>query len=187
MPELRIRPAIFDDAEAIARVLVEAWRESYSALMPPEALASLDVGEQAARWREVFLGHGEDVFGAAFLVTGDGGEAFGFAACGRQRSPRLLEIGYPAEFSSLYLLRRAQRRGAGRGLMRLMAAHLADKGASAASVWAFRDHRDALSFYEALGGERTGVDGVWSVLGLTLPDVSYGWRNLAPLIDAHVQ
>jgi len=98
MPELRIRPAIFDDAEAIARVLVEAWRESYSALMPPEALASLDVGEQAARWREVFLGHGEDVFGAAFLVTGDGGEAFGFAACGRQRSHAFWKSVIPPSF-----------------------------------------------------------------------------------------
>ena len=27
----------------------------------------------------------------------------------------------------------------------------------------------------------TGIDGTWTTLGQTLPDMSYGWRDLRPL------
>ena len=61
MNEVRIRAAIPADAQAIARVHVEAWRESYRALMPVHVIEALSVDiewlrehtrleELAARW-----------------------------------------------------------------------------------------------------------------------------------------
>ena len=71
--------------------------------------------------------------------------------------------------------------GIGRALMGVMAEHLIAKGFSSASVWVFRDNPDARLFYEALGGEKTGIDGEWTILGVALPDMSYGWRDLSKL------
>ena len=181
MTEAHIRRATADDAEIVARIHVAAWRESYASIMPPEALNALNVEEQAARWRDVFRGEASDDASAVFLALGEGEQPRGFGACGRQRGPRLAEAGFPVEFSALYLSRRARRRGIGRALMGVMAEHLIAKGFSSASVWVFRDNPDARLFYEALGGEKTGIDGEWTILGVALPDMSYGWRDISKL------
>ncbi len=177
----KIRRATVGDAEAIARVLVEAWRESYASLMPRDALDRMSVAEHTSRLRETLDDCKRGVEDAAFLVVGADEAPLGFSACGRQRSPRLEEAGFAVEFSSLYLLRRAQGRGIGRELTRLMATHLLGFGYSRASVWVFRDNVDARRFYKKLGAKRTGIDGTWTVLGLTLADISYGWSDLAIL------
>ena len=181
MAEARIRRASMDDAEMIAQLHVDAWRKSYASLMPPEALSLLSVEEQAERWRDIFRRPSERRRQRRVFGDGRGRDVLRFGSCCRQRRPRLAGVGFPAEFSGLYLLRPAQRRGIGRALMGVMARHLIARGFSSASVWAFRDNPDARLFYEALGGEKTGIDGEWTVLGVTLPDMSYGWRDLSKL------
>jgi ribosomal protein S18 acetylase RimI-like enzyme len=181
MAKARILRAGIEDAELVARIHVAAWRESYASLMPPEALALQSVEQQAERWREIFRGQASDDASAVFLAIGEDGTPCGFGSCGRQRGPRLADAGFPVEFSALYLSRSARRRGVGRALMGVMAGHLVVRGFCSASVWVFRDNPDARLFYEALGGERTGIDGEWTVLGVTLPDMSYGWRDLSKL------
>ena len=181
MTEARIRRATCDDAEIIARLHVAAWRESYAALMPPEGLAAMDVSDRAARWRDIFRAHEDDGASAVFLALGEDGEPKGFACCERQRVERVGAAGFAGEFSAIYLLKGAQRRGLGRALMGVMASHLIAMGFPSASVWVFRDNPDARRFYEALGAERTGIEGEWSVLGVTLPDISYGWRDISRL------
>ena len=180
-PAPLIRSATPEDAETIAQIHVASWRESYAALMPAETLQNLDVAERAKRWREVVAS--APATGAAFLLAFAEQGPVGFATCGAQRSERLASLGYPGEFEALYILRRGQRRGGGRALMRVMASHLLGQGWSAASVWVFRDNPPARRFYEALGGVATGIDGTWTTLGLTLPDMSYGWREIARLAE----
>jgi len=177
----RIRRATVADAEAIGGVHVAAWRETYADLFSKAALASLDVAEQGEAWRETIRRVTAAPAGAAFLLCDDAGEAMGFSTCGLQRSERLAALGYEGDFIALYLSRRAQRQGHGRALMGAMAAHRLGHGVGAATAWVFRDNFGACRFYDALGGERTGIDGDWTVLGSTLPDVSYGWRDLRAL------
>ncbi len=181
MAEARIRRASIDDAEMIAQLHVDAWRESYASLMPPEALSLMSVEEQAERWRDIFRSRQGDDAGAVFLAYDEVGSPCGFAACGRQRSPRLAEAGFPVEFSTLYLLRRAQGRGLGRAMMSAMAKHLIAAGYSRASGWVFRDYPPARRFHEALGAKRTGIDGEWTILGVTLADISYGYQDISKL------
>ena len=174
-----IRAAKPDDAATIAQIHVASWRESYAALMPAETLQNLDVEERARRWREIIAT--APASGAVFLLEFPEEGPAGFASCGAQRSDRLAALGYPGEFEALYVLERGRRRGGGRALMRAMARHLLAQGWDAASVWVFRDNPPARRFYEALGGVATGIDGTWATLGLTLPDTSYGWREIARL------
>jgi L-amino acid N-acyltransferase YncA len=182
MAKAQIRRATADDAEIVAQLHVDAWRESYASLMPPEALNALNVEEQAARWRDIFRGEASDDASAVFLALDEADSPCGFAACGRQRSPRLAEAGFPVEFSTLYLLRRAQGRGLGRAMMSAMAKHLIAEGYSRASGWVFRDYPPACRFHEALGAKRTGIDGEWTILGVTLADISYGYWEISKLV-----
>ncbi|MDP4331953.1 hypothetical protein Q7F20_01060 [Curtobacterium sp. A7_M15] len=56
-----VRPASVSDADRIARVHVQAWREAYAHLLPASFLAGLDVDAQAGRWRTVIADPQTDV------------------------------------------------------------------------------------------------------------------------------
>lgn len=48
--DVSVRVAWADDARAIARCQVGAWRETYAGVLPQEVLDSLDVDEFAGKW-----------------------------------------------------------------------------------------------------------------------------------------
>jgi GNAT superfamily N-acetyltransferase len=168
------------EAARIAEIHVAAWRETYADMMPATTLAALDVTEWADRWAPRLVD--ADPAAATFLVLDEAGRAAGFGHCRRQSSAKLAD--FAGEIASIYLLRRIQRRGAGRRLLRTMAAHLRDHGCDSASVWVFRDASHARRFYEVHGAAPTGVAGVWEIYGMVLPDMAYGWRDLTPLLNA---
>jgi GNAT superfamily N-acetyltransferase len=180
MTQFELRRAGLDDARRIAEIHVESWRETYAGMMPAATLAGLDVEEWTRRWRGDLAD--EDPAVATFLAADEAGSA-GFGLCRRQRSEKLLPLGFSGEITSLYLLGRMQRRGVGRRLLAAMAAHLLGQGCAAAAVWVFREAAHARAFYEAHGAEPTGVAGVWEIYGLVLPDMAYGWRDLRPLTE----
>ncbi|WP_442753381.1 GNAT family N-acetyltransferase [Methylocystis sp. JAN1] len=175
MTEFALRRAGMGDAGAIADVHMASWRETYAGMMPAKTLAALDPAEWAQRWRADLSD--EDPAAATFLAEDEDGLA-GFGLCRRQRSEKLLPLGFSGEITSLYLLRRVQRRGVGRRLLAAMAAHLLEGGCDAAAVWVFREAAHARAFYEAHGAEPTGVAGEWEIYGMVLPDMAYGWRDL---------
>ncbi|QGM99291.1 GNAT family N-acetyltransferase [Methylocystis parvus] len=176
MNDVSLRRAGPADARQLAGIHIESWRETYAGMMPAAVLAGLDLDEWAGRWRENLSG----VDAAAILALDAQGPA-GFGLCRRQRSEKLAPLGFTGEITSLYLLRRIQRRGVGRRLLGAMAAHLLEEGHDSASVWVFRDAAHARGFYEAQGAEPTGVSGVWEIYGMVLPDMAYGFRDLRRL------
>src|SRR5713101_5081569 len=48
---LTIRKARPTDAEAVARIYVESWRDTYPLVLPARLLSSMTVEGQSARWR----------------------------------------------------------------------------------------------------------------------------------------
>ncbi|QUY63225.1 GNAT family N-acetyltransferase [Gulosibacter molinativorax] len=51
--DIRIRPAIAADAETLARILANAWRETYGGILPEELVAKrADPDQQLTWWRE---------------------------------------------------------------------------------------------------------------------------------------
>jgi ribosomal protein S18 acetylase RimI-like enzyme len=176
MSALEIRPAARADADAIAALHVAAWAETYAALAPPEALAAYTIERRREEWRATLDGAGER---RVFLVLGEEGEPLGFCACGAQESEILGQRGFAGQFQAIYLLKAAQRRGAGRRLMRLMAEDLRARGMDWGSLWVLRQNFSARRFYEKLGGRKISVEGAWH----GVPEVAYGWRDLGLLID----
>src|SRR4051794_5866550 len=54
--EVAVRAARIEDAEAIGRIHVEAWRRTYAGHMDAGFLARLDPARRAERWRTLVAG-----------------------------------------------------------------------------------------------------------------------------------
>jgi ribosomal protein S18 acetylase RimI-like enzyme len=165
----RTRPASVEDAAAIARVHVAAWRTSYRGLLPDEFLASLSEPNYQERWKRA-IGEGSSLV----YVTEEHRGIVGFASGGRERAG---EDGFAGELYAIYLLEDAQRRGHGRELVRAIVGGLRDMGLTDMIVWVLRDNVAARRFYEGLGGTYVRAQPI-TIGSVTLEEVSYGWRSL---------
>ena len=96
-----IRPAAPFDAEGIARVHVQAWRESYAGIIPTEELALMSIAERAQRWRHILTLPGPD---EGVFVAAHEGHIVAFGDCGRQRSSALPFDGHEFTRRSLVLV-----------------------------------------------------------------------------------
>ena len=165
-----VRPAVLDDAAAIARVHVASWRTTYQGLLPDDFLSSLSEESYSDRWRRV-IGDGQS---RVFVVDDEDQEIVGFASCGRERAG---ETGFAGELYAIYILDRARRHGHGRELVRAAASALREMKLADMIVWVLRDNSAARHFYERLGGAYVRSQPI--TLGTTtLEEVSYGWRSL---------
>lgn len=139
---LTVRPADVRDADAIAAVHVQAWREAYAHLLPAEFLAALDVDARAARWRGIIAEPGVDVLVA---TVGDAIVGWASAGPGRGEAPR------DRELEGIYVL--AAQHGAGVGQALLDAAI----GTAPAFLWVADGNARAEAFYRRNGFERDGT------------------------------
>lgn len=133
MNGLSIRYAVPDDAAGIARVHIQAWRETYAHLLPADILAGLDAGAREETWRKLIAAATTDV-----RVASDGTEIIGWASAGAGRDadgPR------PLELEGIYVL--ASHHGSGAGQLLLDAA----AGVRPAYLWIAADNPRALAFY----------------------------------------
>jgi len=168
-----IRAATAADAIAIARVHVESWRTTYAGIVPEEYLAGLDETFRVKLWQEWLAS------GAVVLVAERKGEVVGFVHAGGIREA--VESA-DAEIYSLYLLREAQGRGIGRGLLRVVAAVLQQQGFTSVALWVLERNRSR-GFYESCGG-RLARSRVIEIGGARLMEVAYWWQELGMLTEA---
>ena len=161
-----IRSATREDVPAIARIHVQAWRETYTGLMPQKVLDALSVEERAAMWRGA-LSEGSQT---SLLVCEHEGEIAGFAAVGPEREahPR-----YTGELYAIYLLKAFHGSGYGRALFREAVRLLQGAGHDAVRLWVLETN-STRGFYERMGGELHEQKTV-TFAGATLSEVAYGW------------
>jgi ribosomal protein S18 acetylase RimI-like enzyme len=160
-----IAPAGPADAEDLARVHVQAWRETYPGLLPRAYLDGLSVPRHARLWRRR-LQFADEVT----LAAEDAGGLVGYCSGGGSRG----QADGLAEITTLYVLRQAQDAGLGRRLLTDTARALAARGADALIIWVLRDNHPARGFYEHLGGRLDSERGE-SAGGRIVPAVSYRW------------
>lgn len=185
-----ILPAGPGDADALARVHVRAWRETYAGLLPGGYLAAMNPRLHARRWRhQLTRARAGEVVLAAEGVGGLVGYCAGALS---QASPSMGEAlgeGEPAEgaetvaaaeaeIHTLYIVRPAQRLGLGRRLMAGAARALAAQGARRLTIWALDGNIPAHAFYAQRGGRLIGRRAVrgW---GGGLTEAAYRWEDIA--------
>ena len=176
LPPAMIRVATNADVLAMANVHIVSWRESYPGMLPDPMLARLSIADEAIRWQRI-LDRPVAQGGSVAFVADQQGSIVGYGSCGEQRTGLLRDHGFTAEIGELYVLRSAQRQGAGSGLMKAMAATLIDRGHRTMSLWVLEENSPARRFYECLGGmpiaeKREG-----------LVEVAYGWTDLRLLSE----
>jgi ribosomal protein S18 acetylase RimI-like enzyme len=168
----RIRAATEADSEAIGRVHVAAWRETYRGLIPDHVLAALSPEQRAEQWRS---GLARGAKGPSVFVAEDSNESIvGFGAAG---PPRDTTLGWQAEIHALYLLRANQRRRLGTQIMQHLAAALLLRGRRSVGLWVLTTNAPARAFYERFGGRvadnRTDHSDGWSCA-----ETAYLWNDL---------
>jgi ribosomal protein S18 acetylase RimI-like enzyme len=162
----------------IAEVQVASWRTTYRGMMPDEYLANLSVEGRERSWARQL---GEKEFATFAYVAEDDLEdasrIVGFAAGGPRHEG---SADFDGELYAIYLLAEAQGRGIGRGLVCEVAARLVREGKPSMLVWVL-EANPSRRFYESLGGELLPERQTFTVAGMPLVEVSYGWRDLTDL------
>jgi GNAT superfamily N-acetyltransferase len=167
---ITIRKARPGDAEAVARIYVESWRDTYPGILPPRLLLSMTVEGQTARWRNaISIAARESV-----LVAEDArGNVLGMTSHGRSRDAGL---GFDAEIYTLYVHPLVTGRGVGRALLAGAFMALAHRGHSNCMIWAHAKN-PARYFYEAMGGKLV-AERTTAMMGSPVEEAGYGWDVL---------
>jgi len=185
---LRVRPAVPDDAVAIADAHVRSWQAAYRGLVPQEVLDGLDPRPRYARLRErlatrtdpragtlvVEDGTGVVGFADGTRVVGfaDGAGVVGFADYAPSRDPDA-DPATVGEIPAIYLAPPAWGTGAGRTLMAAAVAALADAGYTQATLWVMDSNARARRFYERAGWRLDGGAKRDELHGVQIDEVRY--------------
>ena len=178
---IQIRAAMPEDAASIARVHIDSWRSTYAGIVPAEYLAGLSYRNRESHWRDLLT---IDRPGTSYFVAdAGGGYIVGFANAGPEREG---DRTYRGELYAIYILEEYQRLGLGRRLFSSVTRRLLADRFNSMLLWVLEDNRPAVRFYESLGGERVGRKTV-IIGGADLVEVSYGWREIAGLVNTHAE
>lgn len=122
-----IRPARRDEAAALAVAHIQAWRETYTGLVPDDVVVeSTQADRRSALWEER-LASGQR---SLFVVEGEHGLAGLACACPMDCVPADRDPirGYDAYLEALYLTRNVKGLGFGRGLLQRIAQAVSERG-----------------------------------------------------------
>jgi GNAT superfamily N-acetyltransferase len=165
-----IRPAAISDIPEISRIHVETWKSTYKGIIPDAYLSSLRIETKRGLHRR---GLGETNVKINYFVAEDPTGVLGFSISGPVRGDI---AGYKAELYALYIDTQQQRRGIGRQLFSTVVSRCLDLGETSLLAWVLRAN-PATGFYTRMGGTVVGEKMV--DLGISLPEVCFGWRTLS--------
>lgn len=169
-PVIAVRRAKVDDAPSIARVYIDAWHDTYPAILSKQLLCAMTPKGQSARWRAAIKANGrEQVIVAEADSTVVGMSSFGPA---RDR-----DMDFDGEVYTLYVDPRHFGEGIGRALLIGAFAALRAHGFGSCVIWAHASN-PARFFYEKMGGRLIG-ERTTRMMGDPVPESAFGWRRLA--------
>jgi GNAT superfamily N-acetyltransferase len=150
--ELAIRVPVLADAESIARVHVDTWRETYAGLMPDRYFDEDALAARRRMWTQVLSADPRRLRVAVAEVRG---EIVGFASA--ELDPSFdADHGHPPARSmhlyTLYLLAALHGSGAGQVLLDAVI------GDEPAELWVARENPRARAFYARNGFAADGVE-----------------------------
>lgn len=147
-----VREAVASDAEDVARVHVDAWRETYSGVLPDHHFTEEAVSRRRQLWTEYLSLEPRP---GRMVVAERGGVVVGFANSGEARGLDA-EHGFPParplHLFSIYLLATAYGRGLGQAMLDAVL------GDEPAQLWVLRGNDRAIAFYQRNGFAADGVE-----------------------------
>ena len=163
MRRMQVRPAVPDDALAVARIHVRAWQQGYRGLIPDGYLDALRAEERAARYTFA----DPDPASPKTLVAGDNG---GCGCVTTGPSPTTPEAG---EILAIHVDPDHWRRGIGRVLIAAGRAALAARHHRDAVLWVLAGNERAALFYASDGWFLDGREQEQNIWGITVHELGY--------------
>jgi GNAT superfamily N-acetyltransferase len=173
----QVRDAQKADLHAIAQIHLRGWELTYGSIITPAQMAERSVERRLPLWQRWHTDPDNLILvGGAHLD-----QPQGFLFGGQVKAHDFISgncDGFDCEIYSLHTTKEVQGKGLGRTLIAAAAERWQQRGRKALVLWAYRDN-DYRRFYERLGGTLVaeGIDD-------GVPDVAYGWKELAQLISA---
>lgn len=164
-----IRPALPEDALAVARVHVRSWQAGYRTLLPDEFLDNLRPEERAARYD---FSHTDSQKPFTLLAESDG-VIVGLATTSPARDADCAGMG---ELLALYVEPARWGTGVGRQLAVAARRRLMSQGFAEAVLWMLEGNARADRFYRNDGWLPDGSQRHDTVWGITLPEIRYRRR-----------
>jgi len=148
---MEIRCATPDDADALAKVHIDAWRSAYRGLVSDSHLGKLDYAKRAQYFRKTLTEHSQETY-----LAEENGEVLGFLTLGGCRDADVDEQ-RTGEIWGIYLAPMHWRKGVGRSLCQYGERILQLRGYTLATLWVFGGNAQARRFYEAMGFKADGA------------------------------
>ncbi len=138
-----IRPSQKNDVQAISRVYVQTWQETYLGVVPYGYLYAMSAPEL----EQGFFTEQQSKQAVSYVAE-DAGRIIGFISGGYERQGDTI---YNGEIYALYVLKNCQRKGIGTKLVSALAARLNHFGIYSMLVWVL-EQNPYRRFYEKLNG-----------------------------------
>jgi GNAT superfamily N-acetyltransferase len=176
MKNIRIRLAMPNDCEGIARVQVDSYRRTYAGIFPPEYLEHFSYQEQEKDWQDWFQTNRNPLYVATWNQAEVIGYALGQPNCGELPS-------FDGELVALHVCEEYQRRGLGQVLFSAVGKALSLQGCSALFLWVLAENA-VCRFYQKMGGKLVG-EKPWvnnEYFGTNITEVAYGWLDIKTIL-----
>jgi len=170
---MEIRPALPEDAMAVARVHIRSWQAAYRGLLPDRYLNALRPEDRA--WHYDFT-HADAANPHTLLAT-DAGKVLGFVTTMPSPDKSLAQYG---EIAALYVAPEDWRKGIGALLAEAAHRHLMKLGFHDALLWVLAGNTRAEAFYRAQGWSADGVRRSETIWGITVDELRHVRRLIQP-------
>jgi ribosomal protein S18 acetylase RimI-like enzyme len=134
---MKIRPANRVDLQKIAAIHIDSWRDTYADVLPAELLERRIEPFLEKHWAEIVI-QKEDL-----VLVAESGSIVGFIAVWCRPAPFI---------DNLHVTASLRSQKVGTALMRAAASELIQQGHYTAYLWVFESNKNAIRFYERLGG-----------------------------------
>lgn len=140
-----IRKNELKDQEQMARIKIDGWRTAYDKIIASKYLNELDYDKQTQRYISSF-----DEYKDLVLVAERKGEILGYSCFSLSDK----DDKYDSELVSLYVKKEYVKQGIGSNLLIETAKELLEQGKKNMIIWCFANNKNAIFFYESLGGKK---------------------------------
>jgi ribosomal protein S18 acetylase RimI-like enzyme len=163
---MKIRPATVDDANDIARIHVDTWRDAYKGIVPDAYLKDLSKEKRAATWAGSLLRSPNNTL----VATGDIGQILGWVSFGSSRDDDGSGIG---EVYAIYLQSDHWGKGYGKNLLADAENRLSEEGFSTITLWVLELNYRTRRFYEIAGYVADGTKKIITICDCELIELRY--------------
>jgi ribosomal protein S18 acetylase RimI-like enzyme len=178
--EPHVRPAVPDDAAAIADAHVRGWQHAYRGLVPDAILDRLDVERRTVAWHDRLVAEpAPDPTDWTWVVEAPDGVA-GFVHGGAARDEGVPPPDGAGEIYAIYLRPERRGQGFGRALFAAATDALGAHGFDPLVVWVLEGNDAGRHFYEAAGFVHDGATHAIDFDGEAVVEVRYRRSAAAP-------